>query len=214
MQAQRRIEPREPRERTRARVLEAAEAVFTEQGYAKTSVGDIVGRAGYTRGAFYSSFRDKNDVFFALMDERLEQRSARVAEILASAEPARVFDALRDWSRRTAPTDPDARIALFTEFRAHALRDPQARAQLAARDRVVRQAYARAIASQFEAVGVEPPAPIDDLALIVQVLDTFVPLQRAVDPESVPEGFLFDAFGLLFRASVALSQADGGSPAT
>jgi AcrR family transcriptional regulator len=207
-QAARRIERREPRERTRQRVLLAAGALFTERGFAKTSVEDIVARAGYTRGAFYSNFRDKDDVFFALMDERLEQRSTQVAEILASGEPALVFEELRDWNRRAADDDPDARVALFAEFRAHALRDPAAREQLAARDQAVRAAYGRAIASQFSAAGVKPPADVDDLALIVQVLDTFVPLQRAVDPDGVREGFLFDALDLLFRASVALSEAD------
>jgi AcrR family transcriptional regulator len=47
---------------TRDRVAAAALEVFSQQGYAATSVDDIVQRAGTTRGAFYYYFESKQDV--------------------------------------------------------------------------------------------------------------------------------------------------------
>lgn len=54
---------RQPKVRdTRARVAAAALEVFSERGYAATSIDDIVDRAGTTRGAFYYYFEGKEDV--------------------------------------------------------------------------------------------------------------------------------------------------------
>jgi AcrR family transcriptional regulator len=55
------------REATRQRVLDAAREVFAELGIFGGTVEDICERAGFTRGAFYSNFADKDDVVDALV---------------------------------------------------------------------------------------------------------------------------------------------------
>ena len=51
------------RENTRARLLEAAEDVFVRKGLNRVTVDDLVGAAGFTRGAFYSNFSSLEEVF-------------------------------------------------------------------------------------------------------------------------------------------------------
>jgi len=53
---------------TRSRLLDAAEQVFYEKGVSRASLGDIALAAGATRGAVYWHFRDKIDLFNAMMD--------------------------------------------------------------------------------------------------------------------------------------------------
>jgi TetR/AcrR family acrAB operon transcriptional repressor len=53
---------------TRNSLLDAAERVFLAQGVAGTSLNDIALEAGTTRGAIYWHFRDKADLFNAMMD--------------------------------------------------------------------------------------------------------------------------------------------------
>src|SRR5688572_27710034 len=53
---------------TRNALLDAAERVFHEQGVAGTSLNDIALAAGTTRGAIYWHFKDKADLFTAMMD--------------------------------------------------------------------------------------------------------------------------------------------------
>ena len=53
---------------TRNSLLDAAERVFLSQGVAGTSLNDIALEAGTTRGAIYWHFRDKADLFNAMMD--------------------------------------------------------------------------------------------------------------------------------------------------
>jgi len=52
---------------TRARILDTAEQVFQRQGVSQTSLHDIAQAAGVTRGAIYWHFRDKADLFNAMM---------------------------------------------------------------------------------------------------------------------------------------------------
>lgn len=74
------------RRRTRSRLLDAAFDVFAEQGVRSASVETIVEAAGFTRGAFYSNFSSKEELFFALMERekamRLSQLDAGVEQFL------------------------------------------------------------------------------------------------------------------------------------
>jgi len=181
--------------------------VFAHRGFAAATVDDIAARAGFTRGAFYSNFQDKEDAFFVLMDERMEQRARAIGDLMARSSPWTFLDDLRGWSDANRAADPAARVRMFTEFRAYALRNDDVRARLVERERTVRAAMATAIAAQFAAAGVEPPASAEALALVVHTLDTYLPLEQALDPE-IPQGFVLDALSLLFRAGVALAQRD------
>ena len=55
----------------RTALLAAARDVFAERGYAAATVDDVVARAGVARGTFYLYFKDKRDVFRALVDEMM-----------------------------------------------------------------------------------------------------------------------------------------------
>ncbi len=71
---------------TRAALLDAAGELFAEDGYAGTGTGDIVARAGLTRGALYHHFRDKPGLFRAVMDAVAgELASGLIAQQLAGA---------------------------------------------------------------------------------------------------------------------------------
>lgn len=59
---------KEDADATRSSLLDAAERVFYEKGVARASLGEIAQAAGATRGAIYWHFRDKVDLFNAMMD--------------------------------------------------------------------------------------------------------------------------------------------------
>ncbi|MFF1877468.1 TetR/AcrR family transcriptional regulator [Leifsonia sp. NPDC058230] len=74
------------RQKTRTRLLDAAFEIFAEHGVHAASVEMITEAAGFTRGAFYSNFSTKEELFFALMERektlRIEQLNAGVAQFL------------------------------------------------------------------------------------------------------------------------------------
>ena len=58
---------RPTREVVRRRLLDAALQVFAEQGFASASLDQVAEAAGLTKGAIYSNFAGKDDLFFAMM---------------------------------------------------------------------------------------------------------------------------------------------------
>lgn len=62
-----RITHEERRSQTRKRLCDSAKVVFIQKGFAAASVEDIAKAAGYTRGAFYSNFRTKAELFLELL---------------------------------------------------------------------------------------------------------------------------------------------------
>jgi AcrR family transcriptional regulator len=80
------------REATRQRVLDAAREVFAERGIIGGTVEEICERAGFTRGAFYSNFADKEDVLRAVIARERERLLAYAdsgfARLMDEAAPA------------------------------------------------------------------------------------------------------------------------------
>ncbi|MGT2476578.1 TetR/AcrR family transcriptional regulator [Paraburkholderia terrae] len=62
-----RITREESRNQTRQRLCESAQIVFIKKGFTAASVDEIAKAAGYTRGAFYSNFRSKAELFLELL---------------------------------------------------------------------------------------------------------------------------------------------------
>src|ERR1700678_2682521 len=77
-----------PAEQRRADLLEAGRELFLANGVAATSLEDITGRAGVSKGLFYLYFRSKDDLLLALQD----QFSVELAERIAAATAA-----VADW---------------------------------------------------------------------------------------------------------------------
>lgn len=89
-------------QRTQQRILDAALAVFGEEGFHRASVGRITERAGCSRATFYQYFSDKDDVFTHLVGQVIRQVGASV-EALGTITPDQAgLDVVRAWIRRYA----------------------------------------------------------------------------------------------------------------
>ena len=84
----------ERREQTRQELLTAAEACFVSRGFHASSVDQVAERAGYTKGAVYSNFAAKEDLFFAVYARRVDQVLTEVVPDLRQAGAERAFDQL------------------------------------------------------------------------------------------------------------------------
>ncbi len=119
---------------TRERLLDAAFEVFAEQGVHASTVEQIAERAGFTRGAFYSNFTTKEELFVALMDREdaarlaaLEEKFATLRPRLERAEGNLDADAMAGvvLDFLVGPFDDHAWSLIYTEFQLLALRDPE-----------------------------------------------------------------------------------------
>ena len=96
---------------THARILDMAEIEFQRRGVSRTSLTDIARAAGVTRGAVYWHFRDKADLFNAMMNRvtlPLEQEINRSADPALPDPLAHVRESFLAALRKTV-ADPQAR---------------------------------------------------------------------------------------------------------
>lgn len=182
----RRLTPEMRREQTRAYLMESAAAVFAAKGYHAASLDEIAEAAGFTRGAVYSNFGNKEGLFMALVEQR---QQAMVIEFFAALDPAagrhERLEALKQVSNRLMPTPSE--WALFQEFELFAFRNPELRERLVAESRRPVTAVTQILQSRCEAAGVEPPLPVRDLARICVGVIAAAAAERALDPESVSD---------------------------
>jgi AcrR family transcriptional regulator len=203
--ARQRLTREQSRALTRAELLQAGTEVFAEKGFVGASVEEISERAGYTRGAFYWNFTDKEELFLAIMDERRARSVGEIGQLVSAAHsPQELFDLLR--ARDAANPGTRTWFLASMEFHLYAMRNPSVGTRLAQRHAEVRRAIAKAIVSQFADLGVAAPAPPEQLALIVQSLETGLLVEQYLDPEHVPENSLYQALSLLLEAGAALSR--------
>src|SRR3954467_4830915 len=77
----------ERREQPRDDLIAAADRSFVGGGFHATSLDQIAASAGYTKGAVYSNFASKEDLFFAVYERRADAAAAQMEELLAG-DPA------------------------------------------------------------------------------------------------------------------------------
>jgi AcrR family transcriptional regulator len=75
---QKRLSREDSRDRTMQRLLAAARKLIAKRGLSDTSLEDIAEEAGYTRGAFYSNFNSKGDLFIELLRRDHEATNAQL----------------------------------------------------------------------------------------------------------------------------------------
>lgn len=137
--------PRLPREEVRRRLLTAAERVFAERGYADSKLEDIAHTAGFTKGAVYSNFGSKRELFGALLSERAE---AELTAVMAGLDEAGDIAALIDQAARLVAQriiQDTERGRLGLEFAARATRDKETGAVLTPMRRAQRTADRKSV---------------------------------------------------------------------
>jgi AcrR family transcriptional regulator len=188
----------EKQARTRAALLDAAARAFVERGFQGASVEVIAGEAGYTRGAFYSNFSTKEELFAELLQERVYSIYRDMAE--TSAGPDR--PTLREVGERLAAIQhhPEGHwlFRLWLELLAHASRDPQFRQIAAGFWSANRALSAAAIENAYTEARRKPPLAPTDIASAMIALDIGLALQHFVDPDAVPLSTYPDLYELLF----------------
>lgn len=119
---------RPARQDVRVRVLDAAARNFRERGYAAADLRTIARDAGFTKGAIYSNFGSKPELFcqvcLAHVDAQGESVAAAVEQVLSAPGRGDVVEPLARELASALEGDVDWQITL-SEFRALARTDPQ-----------------------------------------------------------------------------------------
>ena len=180
------------------RLIEAAERLFIRKGFDDASVEEISETAGYSRGAFYSNFDDKEQVFLAVIDRR---RPKALDDIFQQvSEPAERIAAVREWfSNQWRLKDF---IALRMEFSRRAMRDRSVRKHLAELRRRELETYAASVGRYLGATDGVPADRPEIVALVLLAVAHGLG-SLAIDTEPEWEHMYTEAAKLVFDRMTA-----------
>ncbi len=201
----------EAQAQTRRRVMNAAADVFGERGFRAASLYDVAERAGHTIGAVYSNFAGKDDLFRALMVERLRLVEAELAVAASRWQPGGVDTGSREQRIERALDQiaaseslvPPLWWRLLYEYRSYAAADPDAWAELAALEGRCRELIARQIEAFAGAFGtVLPRSPMELAELTTALTDGL----RAAHAEGRSSMTSAEGLRLVIKALIDLSE--------
>jgi AcrR family transcriptional regulator len=194
-----RVTRRERKARTREELLLAARTVFLRRGFHGASLDEIAEEAGYTKGAVYSNFAGKDDLYLALLDAHHEARVEAYVELMLD-QPT-FEDAVRAVGRfmvESDERDPDW-LPTLAEFVAHAARDASLRRAYVR----VRERFLAAIADVIEALcdryGLALRVPPLEAARASSVLTRGYSAERRLDPDAVSSEMFVELHAAFMR---------------
>ena len=179
------------RDRTRARLLEAARELIREKGYARTTLQDVASRAGMTSGAIYGNFKNRDELFITLAEAHWAPIRPKVK---AGATLADVMQALAAATLAALPEREKAAVGRLTGM-AYTLSQDELRARVR---EITAQSYAFG-ASWLRAAIDERELPMspEHLVRVIHALTEGLVFQRLLTPELVPDQVFYEAFAAL-----------------
>jgi AcrR family transcriptional regulator len=188
---------RPTREETSERIFNAAVAVFLEQGIASASIESIATHAGLTRGAFYSSFANREELVVALLQRHVSrsiERNRRLAE--SYSDPKELVVAIGSDEGRDG--DPMFRTPLLNlELLLYAIRVPEHRMMVSEMLQTLRTTVGQIVVMVARRAGVTRHIDPEQVGAMLLALEDGFDLHRLIDPAQTPANAYYLAIGEL-----------------
>jgi AcrR family transcriptional regulator len=209
------LTPDRRRRQTRDHLLDAAAQVLSERGYHGASLDEVAAKAGFTKGAVYSNFKNKEDLFLALLDSMREREMEALHQTIEASDipPASRLEDFVAFMRES-PSMPTgwSWIALYLEFCLYAMRNPAARERLVELQEASIESIAEVIETERSKSRIHTHESPRQLARIVEAFTRGLSIMRELDPEAVDDAFLEVAISVLARALNPQRQDDEVGP--
>ena len=201
----------ERKAQTRADLVAAARTVFLLRGFHGASLEEIAHEAGYTKGAVYSNFEDKDALYLAVLDAHYEKRIEAYAEIMLDGDDFET--GLREVSRFIGSADANEPgwLPVLTEFVAHAARDDELKAAYLEVRRGFLEAVARILDATQERHGMRFILSSSEVARASSLLVRAFSAERQLDPDRMPSE-LFEILHTAMLHGLIDQDGQGGTP--
>jgi AcrR family transcriptional regulator len=203
----RRLTRKERQAHTRARLMRSAAVVAARRGIEGASLDEVAQSAGFTKGAVYANFDNKEELFLAMVDAHFEARLADLDRVLSTdADPdSQAREAAAGLMRMLAAEPEQHR--LFFEFAVYAARNEPFRKQLVARYSGLRERLAELLERRAERLPVKPITPPDQIAAMAFAMANGMALERLLEPEAVPDTLFGEMMAAFFAGLRAQAEA-------
>jgi AcrR family transcriptional regulator len=186
---------------TRAALIQAAGRLFESRGFSATSIADIADEAGYTTGALYSNFANKEDLFLAVLERQVAVEIAALRDAMTSVDTmSERLDVVGRWYVSQAG-EGRRRMRALAEITRLATTGEAARARMQEQRRLLHHTVVELLHQQELELGARFQMPAPALATAVLALLDGFSLGSAIDDGEVDSSPLVAALELLLRPS-------------
>ena len=195
------LTPERRRQQTREHLLAAAAEVFAERGFHGATLDEVAAVAGFTKGAVYSNFKNKEDLFLALFKANYDREMDALRGVLAASEAppeGRISEFVALIRDQTARAGRNFNL-LYQEFSLYAARNPVVREELNRIDEQGVLALAEILRAERVRVGLEPLASPIQTARIVELLFRGIGQLRVLQPDVADDEFVEAAIAFVAR---------------
>jgi AcrR family transcriptional regulator len=179
------------RDRTRASLIEAAAAVIGEKGFDRASLEEIAARAGMTRGAVYGNFKNKEELFLALISTHWEPIIPPLQPGAGLKEQMRILG-------KTVAREAIARrsyAAAAAAFQLYALTHAPMRRQMTKQNEAIYQRMAKGLVQFVPEKAL--PMPARQFVRVLDALITGLLFTHFQTPDLITEEIIIAAFEAL-----------------
>lgn len=179
------------RDRTRAKLLEAARSLIREKGYEHATLEAIAERAGMTTGAIYGNFKNRDELLVSLGHTYWAPIKPKVS---VGATLAQIMTALADATLAAIPERRATAVGRLTGL-AYTLTHEELRVKVAeftAQSYAFGEQWLRSVTKEEDL-----PMPADYLVRVIHVLTEGLVFQRLLTPELMPDEVFHAAFAAL-----------------
>ncbi len=199
-----RLSREDRRLQTRTALREAALREFAQCGVSGTSAERIAESAGYTRGAFYANFENKQALLLELISEHIQVEQESWLELANG--PLDLETLLSTLDERTGRHDPDGLWSLIgSETYLYALRDPVFAVRYREFHEAIRSTFVQIIGSVMQRAGRRPAVPLEEFCDAMLTLNRSVRLSSSDSPDSPPQAYSRHLLITLVRGLIAIS---------
>lgn len=184
------LTPQRRRQQTRDVLIAAATEVFARRGFEGAALEEIAETAGFTRGAIYKNFQDKEDLFFAVSDRMSEQVIEAFRAIMPQSASPDDWDIAQLADRWRSNVNEADLFAIHMEYNLYVLRNPAARPRAVAHRRRQRELVAAFIDEATERSGMTLRLPSTTLASIILAAADGLTYTARIDGEDLIAPFL------------------------
>jgi len=165
---------------TRRRLLATATELFLRDGFTATSLERVADEAGFSKGAVYSNFRNKDELCLAVLEGVRADKAMTIGAALSRT--GGLDDLLRVFTSWAAGSDDQEWIRLETEYLLHCRHDPELLEHLARSNAQIADQVAGLLTSNAHRLGVRLPMDPRHAAYALFSITIGLGLLRSADP--------------------------------
>jgi len=198
--SKKRLTREESQQQTRKELLKVASEMFAKKGFYSTSVDQIAEEAGYSKGAIYSNFGSKDDLFLSVFKENQKEDLRNLEAMAEEYNSLDEFINMIENNHQYERKENQNWSILKLEFLLYAMRDSSVSKKLAPILEESRSQMTKILKRLYQTESQKHLVSIDKLAFLLLSLDIGIGIQSYVDEESIPENVFSEGLRLLLKA--------------